>query len=242
VGAFGRFLAMENAKRARCSILPQRRLRQPGESWSTSSTRRAPTASRPLGALYDCSEVETLDALVDEFVELPIDASGALGWRAPTMRRASGPPPQPSRIYEIEAPTRRARRASPPPSTARSAARTLGAAVPSRCRPLALEKLGVAAAARDAPRVPLCIRQREAWPARRNRPRMTSGRARREEERGSGSETRVTALLARIHDCRATRRLPAACLRPGPCRGPRRPAADLLRHEIHQLRRLSLSP
>ena len=59
----------------------------------------------PLGALYELLEVETSTRFVDEFVELPIDASGAL-WLATANDAARIPDPLLSRlsIYEIEAP------------------------------------------------------------------------------------------------------------------------------------------
>jgi ATP-dependent Lon protease len=59
----------------------------------------------PLGALYELLEVETAIRFVDEFVELPIDASGAL-WLATANDPARIPDPLLSRlsVYEIEAP------------------------------------------------------------------------------------------------------------------------------------------
>src|SRR5688500_3640295 len=59
----------------------------------------------PLGALYELLEVETATRFVDEFVELPIDASGAL-WLATANDTARVPDPLLSRlaVYEIEAP------------------------------------------------------------------------------------------------------------------------------------------
>jgi ATP-dependent Lon protease len=59
----------------------------------------------PLGALYELLEVETATRFVDEFVELPIDASGAL-WLATANDPARIPDPLLSRlsVYEIEAP------------------------------------------------------------------------------------------------------------------------------------------
>jgi len=59
----------------------------------------------PLGALYELLEVETSTRFVDEFVELPIDASGAL-WLATANDAARIPDPLLNRlsIYEIEAP------------------------------------------------------------------------------------------------------------------------------------------
>jgi ATP-dependent Lon protease len=59
----------------------------------------------PLGALYELLEVETAIRFVDEFVELPIDASGAL-WLATANQAARIPEPLLSRlsVYEIDAP------------------------------------------------------------------------------------------------------------------------------------------
>jgi len=59
----------------------------------------------PLGALYELLEVETATRFVDEFVELPIDASGAV-WLATANDAARIPEPLVNRltVYEIEAP------------------------------------------------------------------------------------------------------------------------------------------
>jgi ATP-dependent Lon protease len=59
----------------------------------------------PLGALYELLEIETATRFVDEFVELPIDASGAL-WLATANDAARIPEPLLSRlaVYEIDAP------------------------------------------------------------------------------------------------------------------------------------------
>jgi ATP-dependent Lon protease len=59
----------------------------------------------PLGALYELLEIETATRFVDEFVELPIDASGAL-WLATANDAASIPDPLLNRlaVYEIDAP------------------------------------------------------------------------------------------------------------------------------------------
>jgi ATP-dependent Lon protease len=59
----------------------------------------------PLGALYELLEVETATRFVDEFVELPIDASGAV-WLATANDAGRIPEPLLSRlaVYEIEAP------------------------------------------------------------------------------------------------------------------------------------------
>ena len=59
----------------------------------------------PLGALYELLEVKTATRFVDEFAELPIDASGAV-WLAPGERREPHPEPLLDRltVYEIEAP------------------------------------------------------------------------------------------------------------------------------------------
>jgi ATP-dependent Lon protease len=59
----------------------------------------------PLGALYELLETETAMRFVDEFVELPIDASGAV-WLATANDVARIPEPLLNRlaVYEIEAP------------------------------------------------------------------------------------------------------------------------------------------
>jgi len=59
----------------------------------------------PLGALYELLETETATRFVDEFVELPIDASGAV-WLATANDAARIPAPLLSRlaVYQIEAP------------------------------------------------------------------------------------------------------------------------------------------
>ena len=59
----------------------------------------------PLGALYELLEVQTATRFVDEFVELPIDASGAV-WLATANDPARIPEPLLNRlaVYEIEAP------------------------------------------------------------------------------------------------------------------------------------------
>jgi len=59
----------------------------------------------PLGALYELLEVETATRVVDEVVELPIDASGAV-WLATANDAARIPEPLVNRltVYEIEPP------------------------------------------------------------------------------------------------------------------------------------------
>jgi ATP-dependent Lon protease len=59
----------------------------------------------PLGALYELLESETATRFIDEFVELPIDASGAV-WLATANDVARIPEPLLSRlaVYEIEPP------------------------------------------------------------------------------------------------------------------------------------------
>ncbi len=59
----------------------------------------------PLGALYELLEIDTASRFVDEFVELPIDASGAV-WLATANDAARIPEPLLSRlnVYEIEPP------------------------------------------------------------------------------------------------------------------------------------------
>ena len=59
----------------------------------------------PLGALYELLEVQTATRFVDEFVELPIDASGAV-WLATANDASRIPEPLVNRltVYEIEPP------------------------------------------------------------------------------------------------------------------------------------------
>ena len=59
----------------------------------------------PMGALYELLEVQTATRFVDEFVELPIDASGAV-WLATANDAARIPEPLLNRltVYEVEAP------------------------------------------------------------------------------------------------------------------------------------------
>ncbi len=59
----------------------------------------------PLGALYELLEVETSTRFVDEFVELPIDASGAV-WLATANDASRIPEPLVNRltVYEIDPP------------------------------------------------------------------------------------------------------------------------------------------
>ena len=59
----------------------------------------------PLGALYELLEAETATRFVDEFVEVPIDASGAV-WLATANDAARIPEPLLDRltVYEIDAP------------------------------------------------------------------------------------------------------------------------------------------
>jgi ATP-dependent Lon protease len=59
----------------------------------------------PLGALYELLEIETASRFVDEFVELPIDASGAV-WLATANDATRIPEPLLSRlnVYEIDPP------------------------------------------------------------------------------------------------------------------------------------------
>jgi ATP-dependent Lon protease len=59
----------------------------------------------PLGALYELLEVKTATRFIDEFVELPIDASGAV-WLATANEPSRIPEPLLDRltVYEIDAP------------------------------------------------------------------------------------------------------------------------------------------
>src|SRR2546430_350435 len=97
----------------------------------------------PLGALYELLEVETSTRFVDEFVELPIDASGAL-WLATANDAARIPDPLLNRlsIYEIEAPDAAgsARIAATIYREIRST-HDWGRQFPASLSPLALEKL-----------------------------------------------------------------------------------------------------
>src|SRR5438105_6226252 len=69
----------------------------------------------PLGALYELLEIQTATRFVDEFVELPIDASGAV-WLATANDASQIPEPLLSRlaVYEIDPPAC-AISARPPP-------------------------------------------------------------------------------------------------------------------------------
>src|SRR2546430_12662076 len=59
----------------------------------------------PLGALYELLEVETSTRFVDEFVELPIDASGAVWLATPhDTSRIPEPPVNRLAVYEIDPP------------------------------------------------------------------------------------------------------------------------------------------
>src|SRR5438445_11136049 len=59
----------------------------------------------PLGALYELLEIETAMRFIDEFVELPIDASGAV-WLATANDASQIPEPPVNRltVYEIDPP------------------------------------------------------------------------------------------------------------------------------------------
>ncbi len=59
----------------------------------------------PLGALYELLEIDTASRFIDEFVELPIDASGAV-WLATANDAARIPDPLLNRltVYEIDPP------------------------------------------------------------------------------------------------------------------------------------------
>ena len=90
----------------------------------------------PLGALYELLESETATHFVDEFVELPIDASGAV-WLATANDAARIPEPLLSRMActKSRRRMRKARRALRSTIYARSATRTTGAgSSPRRCR------------------------------------------------------------------------------------------------------------
>src|SRR5436309_2609598 len=97
----------------------------------------------PLGALYELLEVQTATRFVDEFVELPIDASGAV-WLATANDASRIPDPLLNRlsIYEIEAPDA-AGSARIAATIYRAIASTPGWArkPPASLSPLALEKL-----------------------------------------------------------------------------------------------------
>ena len=116
----------------------------------------------PLGALYELLEIDTAMRFVDEFVEVPIDASGAV-WFATANDAARIPEPLLNRmnVYEIDAPdaegsARIARsHLSRDPRVAR-----LGQAA-SRNAFGGASKSSRAHAARNAPRDPGRIRQRQ---------------------------------------------------------------------------------
>jgi ATP-dependent Lon protease len=97
----------------------------------------------PLGALYELLETDTAMRFVDEFVEVPIDASGAV-WLATANDAARIPEPLLSRlaVYEIEAPDAAgaARIAATIYSDVREA-HDWGRRFPAALQPSALEKL-----------------------------------------------------------------------------------------------------
>jgi ATP-dependent Lon protease len=98
----------------------------------------------PLGALYELLETETARRFVDEFVELPIDAAGAV-WLATANELGRIPEPLVSRlaVYEIEAPDAEgaARIARTIYGEIRNS-RDWGRQFPEALSPSALEKLG----------------------------------------------------------------------------------------------------
>ena len=98
----------------------------------------------PLGALYELLETETAIRFVDEFVELPIDASGAV-WLATANDAGRIPEPLLSRlaVYEIDAPDAEgaARIARTIYSEIRSA-HDWGRQFPEALSPSVLQKLG----------------------------------------------------------------------------------------------------
>jgi ATP-dependent Lon protease len=97
----------------------------------------------PLGALYELLESDTATRFVDEFVELPIDASGAV-WLATANDAARIPEPLLSRlaVYEIEPPDEAgaARIAATIYGDVREA-HDWGRRFPAALQPSALEKL-----------------------------------------------------------------------------------------------------
>src|SRR5688572_7723521 len=97
----------------------------------------------PLGALYELLEIQTATRFIDEFVELPIDASGAV-WLATANDAAQIPEPLLNRlaVYEIEAPdaTGALRIAGAIYSELRNA-HDWGRQYPESLSPAALEKL-----------------------------------------------------------------------------------------------------
>jgi ATP-dependent Lon protease len=97
----------------------------------------------PLGALYELLESDTATRFVDEFVELPIDASGAV-WLATANDAARIPEPLLSRlaVYEIEPPDEAgaARIAATIYADVREA-HDWGRRFPAALQPSALEKL-----------------------------------------------------------------------------------------------------
>ena len=97
----------------------------------------------PLGALYELLEAETATRFVDEFAEVPIDASGAL-WLATANDASRIPEPLLSRmsVYEIEAPDAEgsARIAASIYAEIRGA-HDWGRQFPEKLSPLALERL-----------------------------------------------------------------------------------------------------
>ena len=166
----------KNAKPGKVfDTLLRRQLRQSGDRGGRARQGRGDAQYDPLGALYGLLERDTASQFVDEFVEIPVDAS-SLVWIATANDAARIPEPILNRVnvYEIEAPDREgARRIAQShllgnprrPRLGQGLSRGAGAGGAGRaCRP---------GAARDAPRAHDRVRQRQARRARRNPARAT---------------------------------------------------------------------
>ena len=179
----------------------------------------------PLGALYELLETETATRFVDEFVELPIDASGAV-WLATANDVGRIPEPLVSRlaVYEIEAPDAEgaARIARTIYGEIRN--RTTGAPVPRGAFALGAGEARLAAAARDAPRHPLGVRQRQGRRPKRSAPDdIQDSRGRKRENRFLEVSQQPPAGDHRDPDQERKRRRGAPMAAARACASPRSP-------------------
>jgi hypothetical protein len=136
----------------------------------------------PLGALYALLEAHTAMQFVDEFVEIPIDASGAVWFATANDPAHPGADPQPDERLR----DRSARRSGRGPDRAGDLPRDplrarLGPAVSRDAGAARAREARRAHAARDAARRATGLRQRQARRPQRGEPGRYPGRARREE-------------------------------------------------------------
>ncbi len=160
----------------------------------------------PLGALYELLESQTAMRFIDEFAEVPIDASGAV-WFATANDAARIPEPLLNRmhVYEIAAPD-----AEGSARIALSLYREIreshdwGKRFPEAPSGSVIEKLAAAHAARDAPRGAVRLRQRQGVRPGRTAPRGHRPAARRPQVEDRVLERRNTPAAARRRSPRAT--------------------------------------